>query len=389
MEHYKNFSLEPIVYQNELGLDCIEQWKDIPDYEGLYQVSDLGRVKRLDRYKNHSSGKGTFLSKEKILTQQNNNKFYLFISLSKNSIKKQFTIHSLVANTFLNHKSNQSNLVIDHKDNKRQNNKLFNLQLITPRENSSKDRINKSGFTGVKKTTNRFVSIIENKGKTFNLGSFDTPEEASEKYNQAVRLIDANKDIFHLVKTRINLNYFTGVCKSKNKFQARIIIDNKFVNLGIFDTAELAGLEYQKALKIKNKGGKVMPTENIKVSEVGFKGIYKSGLNFRVRISVNGINKDLGTFSNIESANERYLEAKKLISEAKSIEHFYPKKSPIKTYKGVFKNGDKYQAKLTIKGKTNNLGSYDNPESARDVYVEAVLLLNKGQSIEHLIKRRN
>lgn len=60
-KYYLDFSLEPIVYQNELGLDCVEQWKDIPEYEGLYQVSDLGRVKRLNRYKNHSSGKGTFL----------------------------------------------------------------------------------------------------------------------------------------------------------------------------------------------------------------------------------------------------------------------------------------------------------------------------------------
>jgi hypothetical protein len=43
----------------------------------------------------------------------------------------------------------------------------------------------------------------------------------------------------------------------------------------------------------------------------------------------------------------------------------------------------------TIKGKTNNLGSYDSPESARDVYEKAVALLNQGRDIEHLIKRRN
>ena len=36
-KYYLDFSLEPIVYQNELGLDCVEQWKDIPNYEGLYQ----------------------------------------------------------------------------------------------------------------------------------------------------------------------------------------------------------------------------------------------------------------------------------------------------------------------------------------------------------------
>jgi hypothetical protein len=388
MEYYKNFNLEPIVYQNELGLDCVEQWKDIPDYEGLYQVSDLGRVKSLERYKNHSSGKVKFLSKEKIIKQSLSNGYYGVV-LYKDLKSKRSLTHHLVSICYLNHYPMQNNLVIDHKDNVKKHNMLSNLQLITVRENSSKDSFNKNGFTGVNKTSNGFNSAILNKGKIFNLGTFDTAQEASKKYNEAVSLIYANKDIFHLVKTRSNINSFTGVCKSKNKFQARIIIDNKFVNLGIFDTAELAGLEYQKALEIKNNGGKVMPTENIKISEVGYKGIYKSGINFRVRISINGVNRDLGTFSNIELAKQRYLEAKKLISESKSIEHFYPQKSPNKIYKGVFKNGNKYQAKITIKGKTNNLGSYDSPELARDIYEKAIFLLNNEQSIDYLIKRRN
>ena len=388
MEYYKDFSLEPIVYKNELGLDCIEQWKDIPEYEGLYQVSDLGRVKRLDRYKNHSSGKGTFLSKEKIMKQSKSGLYYS-VSLHKDYNFKNFKIHHLVSIVFLNHKPNQNNLVIDHSDNIKQHNMLYNLQLITHRQNISKDMVNASGFTGVYKVFNGFVAIIQNKGKKLNLGTYDTAEKASEKYNKVIKLIQSNEDLSSLVKIRSNSNSYTGVCKSNNKFQARIIIDNKFVNLGIFETAELAGKEYQKALEIKNKGGKVTATENIKISEVGFKGVYKSGLNFRARLCVKGINKDLGTFPNLELANERFLEAKKLISEGKSIEHFYTQKSPNKTYKGVFKNGDKYQAKLTIKGKTNNLGSYDNPESARDVYEQAVCLLSKGQSIEHLIKRRN
>jgi hypothetical protein len=387
-KYHLDFSLEPIVYQNELGLDCLEQWKDIPNYEGLYQVSDLGRVKRLDRYKNHSSGKGTFLSKEKIMKQSKSSNGYLTLALYGNFKKEQFLLHSLVSLAFLNHNLKKTNLVTDHIDNVKENNMLSNLQIITHRENSSKDKINSVGFTGVCKTTYGYVALIKYKEKVLNLGTYETAEKASEKYNEAVSLIDANKDIFNLVKTRSNTNSFTGVCKSKNKFQARIRINNKFVNLGIFDTAELAGLEYQKALKIKNNGGKVMPTENIKISEVGFKGIYKSGLNFRVRISINGINRDLGTFPNIELANERYLEAKKLISESKSIEHFYSKKHPNKIYKGVFKNGDKYQAKLTVNGKLNNLGSYDSPESARDVYEKAVALLNQGRDIEHLIKRK-
>jgi hypothetical protein len=270
----------------------------------------------------------------------------------------------------------------------KEHNMLSNLQVITHRNNISKDKINSAGFTGVSKIKNGFVAVIQHKGKLLNLGAYNTPEEASEKYNEAVRLIDCNKDILHLVKTRSNINLYTGVCKNKSTFQARIIIDNKFVNLGVFETAELAGVEYKKALEIKNKGGKVIPTENIKISETNFRGVHKSRDKFRVRIYIDGLNKDLGTFADVNLANNRYLEAKKLILEGKSIEHFYPKKSPNKTYKGVFRTGDKFQAKLTIKGKTNNLGSYDNPESARGVYDRAVFLLNQGQNIEHLIKKR-
>lgn len=388
MENYHlDFSLEPIVYQDENGLNCVEEWRDIPEYEGLYQASDLGRVKRLDRYKNHSSGKGTFLSKEKIMKQTKAGVYYS-VGLYKDSDFRNYLIHHLVSIVFLNHKPNENNLEIDHKDNQKQNNTLSNLQLITSRKNSSKDRVNKSGFTGIKKISDRFQASIQYKGKLLNLGFFDTAEEASQKYNESVKLIENDKEVLYLAKTRANVNSFTGVCKSKNKFQARIIIDGKFVNLGIFDSAELAGNEYSRALEIKNKGFKVLPTKNIKVSETNFKGVHKSGMNFRVRISIKGSNKDLGTFNTLELANERYLEAKKLISQGKSVEHFYSQKSPNKTYKGVFVNRCKYQAKITVKGKTNNLGTYDNAESARDIYNQAVILLAEGNSIEHLIKKR-
>jgi hypothetical protein len=385
--YHLDFSLEPITYQNESGLDCIEQWKDIPEYEGLYQVSDLGRVKRLDRHKNHSSGKGTFLSKEKIM-KQSKGQFYYSVGLYIDLNLKTWLVHHLVSIVFLNHYPKSNNLVIDHKDNIKENNMLSNLQLISVRENSSKDSVSKSGILGVRKVLNRFESSIQHNGKIFNLGSFESAKDASEKHKQVLNLINLKQDFSNLVKIRNNKNSFTGVCKSKNKFQARIIIEDKFINLGMFDTAEQAGNTYLKALNDKNNGIKVNPINNIKLGETNYKGVHKSGMNFRVRLSINGINKDLGTFPNVELANNRYLEAKKLISEGKSVEHFYSQKAPNKTYKGVFRNGDKYQAKLTVKGKTNNLGTYDNPESARDVYNEAIFLLKDGKSIEHLIKRK-
>lgn len=56
IEYYKNLSLENLPYINEEGLICWEEFRDIPQYEGLYQVSDLGRVKSLARTITRSNG---------------------------------------------------------------------------------------------------------------------------------------------------------------------------------------------------------------------------------------------------------------------------------------------------------------------------------------------
>ena len=69
-----------------------EIWKDITGYEGLYQVSNLGRVKSL-------SYRGS--RREKMLKPLKNREGYLFVILYKNSEVKHFTIHRLVANAFI------------------------------------------------------------------------------------------------------------------------------------------------------------------------------------------------------------------------------------------------------------------------------------------------
>jgi hypothetical protein len=69
------------------------------------------------------------------------------------------------------------------------------LQLISVRENSSKDSISKSGFLGVRKVLNRFESSIHYNGKIFNLGRFESAEDASEKYKQVLNLINLKQDL--------------------------------------------------------------------------------------------------------------------------------------------------------------------------------------------------
>ena len=66
--------------------ESMEIWKDVVGYEGLYQVSNLGRVKSIDRYKNNHGTKQ--LVKEKIKTTRKDKQGYLLLDLYKNNKKK-------------------------------------------------------------------------------------------------------------------------------------------------------------------------------------------------------------------------------------------------------------------------------------------------------------
>lgn len=169
-----------------------EIWKDIPNYEGIYQVSILGRVRNVRT--------GNIL-KPSLST----NKKYL-VNLCKNGKRKVFEIHLLVAYSFLNHKPCGHNIVVDHIDNNPLNNKLNNLQLISQRENATKDKNPKSGKTGVSFHTkyNKFVSRIKIKQKQIFLGCYLSKEEASEMYQKAVKNVHfyngCNKTFRELLK---------------------------------------------------------------------------------------------------------------------------------------------------------------------------------------------
>ena len=125
-----------------------EIWKDIPNYEGLYQVSDLGNVKRLKR-KIILKSDFELILKEKIL-KQSYNKGYKKVHLSYNNSRKYYSVHQLVAMAFLNHKPCGLNIVVDHINENKDDNTIKNIQLVTQRHNISKSIKNKSSkHTGV------------------------------------------------------------------------------------------------------------------------------------------------------------------------------------------------------------------------------------------------
>lgn len=112
----------------------VEIWKDIEGYEGLYQISNMGRVKSLAKQTLCGHRKEqTIFRNEKFLSLRCNKKGYLQVGLSKNGIRKQFTVHRLVAQTFI---PNPNNLPqVNHKDENKTNNCIENLEWCTAEYN--------------------------------------------------------------------------------------------------------------------------------------------------------------------------------------------------------------------------------------------------------------
>lgn len=112
-----------------------EIWKDISGYEGVYQVSNWGNVKSLERSVNiKSSSKKLFPVKEKILTPSKNTR-YCFVTLRKNKKSYRHSVHRLVAEAFI---PNPLNLPeVNHKDENKRNNSVDNLEWCTPKYNAN------------------------------------------------------------------------------------------------------------------------------------------------------------------------------------------------------------------------------------------------------------
>jgi hypothetical protein len=149
-----------------------EIFKDIPNYEGIYQVSNLGNVKSLK------------FGKEKII-KKSFARGYHRVGLFDGVLRKQRSVHQLVAEAFLNHTPCGHELVVNHKNNIKTDNRVENLELITQRENTNKKHLkSKSKYTGVSfcKNSNKWVSYITYKGKQITIGRFNNEIDAYNSY---------------------------------------------------------------------------------------------------------------------------------------------------------------------------------------------------------------
>lgn len=105
------------------GENMEEVWKDIAGYEGLYQVSNLGRVKSLKKFNVNT---GEYEGRVKLLKATYNRRGYPVVTLIDRTIRKGKTIHRLVAQAFIENPHNLPQ--VNHKDENKKNNNASNLE---------------------------------------------------------------------------------------------------------------------------------------------------------------------------------------------------------------------------------------------------------------------
>ena len=162
-----------------------EIWKDIPGYETLYQVSNLGRVKGLDRY-----DKLNRFKKGVVLATRIKNSGYYIVNLWKDGKCKTPTIHQLVAITFLGHTPCGTKIICDHINGDKLDNCVDNIQLISTRENTTRYKTNgTSKYVGVSwdKVRNNWMAYITINKKYLYLGRFDNEYDAHLAYQNKLK----------------------------------------------------------------------------------------------------------------------------------------------------------------------------------------------------------
>lgn len=138
-----------------------EIWKPIRNYNN-YEVSNLGNVR----------------NKEKILKLSLSTSGYYKIGLWKNGKMKNKYIHRIIIENFYNVLPKDKKTVIDHIDNNKLNNRIDNLQIVTNRYNSIKDKNSKSGYSCIYKNNKKWLVRVRINGKKTSLGTFENIEDA-------------------------------------------------------------------------------------------------------------------------------------------------------------------------------------------------------------------
>ena len=173
-----------------------EIWKDIPNYEGHYQASNLGRIRSIKK-------------ETKILKEINRNDGYKYVNLSKNGKSKPIKVHKIIAKTFL---SNPQNFpVINHKDGNKINNSIDNLEFCTQSHN-----LKEAYKLGLKKPNK--INIRKRKKVL-----------QKDKSGKIIKIWDSIKEAS--IKLNIKDSNISQVCKNKRNYAGNYIWEYAYESL--------------------------------------------------------------------------------------------------------------------------------------------------------------
>lgn len=182
------------------GVKMEEIWKDIKGYEGIYQISNLGRIKTLA--KTVRKWDGTARRSEQILKPILQKSGYCHIGLWRNGKRKQSRVHRLVAAAFCTNSDPDNKTQVNHLNENKQDNRAENLEWATPRENTL------YGNCIEKRTANRNEHAAN---KRIKVACFDI------KTNCLVKLFSSIALASQWCGVHENDGHITQCCKGKQK----------------------------------------------------------------------------------------------------------------------------------------------------------------------------
>lgn len=255
MEYYKNSDLKSIKYE-ENGVLKEEIWKDIPGFSA-YRVSDLGRVRSLDRVMKTITGR-TYTYKG-IIKKPDLRKGYCAVSMTTDDFRYlKMSVHKLVMISFIGH----SDLVIDHINEIKHDNRFVNLRYCTIRENSNyhlmknSNKRKKSLNIGVRSVGKRYESRMVINKKSIHIGYYNSNEEAGKAYIDAIFKYDMlGKKPEPLVRKSSSKYKNVNFVKKRNRWRVSISENNKRYFVGEYKTEEEAYqqlIEYKKSKKCQS-----------------------------------------------------------------------------------------------------------------------------------------
>ena len=213
---------------------------------------------------------------------------------------------------------------------------------LQKRTNRAIEKITNTGIAGIYLRNGKYTVKINVDGKNKNIGVYNTLDEALEAKSLRCKTIRAVEKISNSGVECIHL-------RRDGVYTVKIKINGKILNLGHYNTLDDA-IEAKLLLKKTEKVTNV-------VSNTGMVGIYRRGDKYDVKITVDGKSKNIGVYNNIEDA-----------IQAKELGYVTDKSNSIKENKlglpGINKIGNSYRVTIQVNGKEKNIGRYSNLEDA-------------------------